>query len=109
MYLKEHLKVFISFSDMENNIGQELNPWTKNLDQYHVWCCPECGFKGQTKQLLVHHGLITHPMAREVFQKSLPKPNQQQPAAETKPEPKFEVDNSKIEKRFIDFGFKERK
>ena len=47
------------------------NPWkVPNLELYHVWLCPECGFKCQTQALLVHHAVLQHPQAREVFQVS---------------------------------------
>ena len=38
------------------------NPWkVPNLDIYHIWACPECGYKCQTKSLLVHHAVLQHP------------------------------------------------
>ena len=41
------------------------NPWkVPNLDIYHIWACPECGYKCQTKSLLVHHAVLQHPQVK---------------------------------------------
>ena len=67
------------FSDMNGVVSattptknqDSTNPWkVPNLELYHVWLCPECGFKCQTQALLVHHAVLQHPQAREVFQVS---------------------------------------
>ena len=51
---------------MKMNSGHYLtsinNPWTESLDNCHLWCCPECDFKAKTKELLIHHGVLQHPL-----------------------------------------------
>ena len=38
----------------------EFNPWAGNLDDLHLWCCPQCDFKAKTKDLLINHGIYQH-------------------------------------------------
>ena len=77
-----------------------MNLWSEeNLENCHFWCCPECPFKCKTKELLIHHGLLTHPLARKTLQQKPKMAKIQFP---------IPLENSrKIEKRFWDFGFKE--
>ena len=44
----------------EVEIDNSNNPWAVNLEEFYLWCCPECNFKTKTRDLLVHHGLMQH-------------------------------------------------
>lgn len=48
------------------------NPWNgKDVMDFNFFCCPECDYQSKTVTLFQNHALDSHPLSKEVFEKSV--------------------------------------
>ena len=57
---------------MDNNVSDIDNPWAvKTVEEFRLYCCPECDGKYRESKEFQSHATIQHPLSAILFEQSL--------------------------------------
>ena len=61
---------FDDFEFEDEEFEEKFNPWdVKNVEEFRLYCCPECSTRNVHKSDFIRHALIFHPKSQIIFDK----------------------------------------